>query len=130
MQTIIQSVDNATFLSVVKDVGAGTYGAQALYRGIYPAAGGAFFSHGIRTCAYEAVLMVTTSMGMAYHMAQPIAAGVGTFGGTLVRIPCEVLKQQLQRNNYPNVKVWPKYTAWHLQSELDFGMKEHAPCTT
>lgn len=34
---------------------------------------------------------------------QGLASGVGTFLGTCIRIPCEVLKQRLQVGRYDNV---------------------------
>jgi hypothetical protein len=103
LKTRVQSIPGASIASVVKDVP--TLGRRAMYRGIVPSTSGAFSSHGIRTCAYEAGLMALASLGVPYMKAQPLAAFAGTFVGTLVRIPCEVLKQQLQRGNHPNVVV-------------------------
>jgi Mitochondrial carrier protein len=103
LKTRVQSIPGASIRSVVKHVP--NIGRRAIYRGIIPAGGGAFSSHGIRTCAYEAGLMALASCGLPYLKAQPIAAFAGTFAGTLVRIPCEVLKQQLQRGNHQNVWV-------------------------
>jgi hypothetical protein len=103
LKTRVQSIPGASIRSVVKDVP--TMGRRAIYKGIIPAGTGAFSSHGIRTCAYEAGLMVLGSLGLPYMQAQPLASFVGTFFGTLVRIPCEVLKQQLQNGNHSNVKV-------------------------
>lgn len=99
----MQSIPGATIRSVVRDVP--TIGARAMYRGIAPAATGAFSSHGVRTCAYEAALLGAASLGLSAGRAQPLAAFVGTTVGTMFRIPCEVLKQQLQRGNYSDVQA-------------------------
>ena len=34
---------------------------------------------------------------------QGLASGMGTFLGTCIRIPCEVLKQRLQTGKHPNM---------------------------
>lgn len=34
---------------------------------------------------------------------QGLSSGIGTFLGTCIRIPCEVLKQRLQTGRHPNV---------------------------
>jgi hypothetical protein len=103
IKTRVQSIPRATIRSALQD--ARTMGRRAIYRGIIPASTGAFSCHGIRTCAYEAGLMTLASVGVPYFQAQPLASLVGTFFGTVVRIPCEVLKQQLQNGNHENVKV-------------------------
>ena len=46
-----------------------------------------------------------STVGIPFLQAQPAASFLGTFVGTTVRIPCEVLKQQLQRGNHKNVQV-------------------------
>jgi Mitochondrial carrier protein len=103
LKTRVQSIPGASIRSVVSDIPA--LGRRALYRGIIPAATGAFSSHGIRTCAYEAGLIGMSSFGIPFLQAQPLASFLGTVVGTVVRIPCEVLKQQLQRGNHENVRV-------------------------
>jgi Mitochondrial carrier protein len=40
---------------------------------------------------------------VAWVQLQGLASGVGTFLGTCIRIPCEVLKQRLQVGRYDNV---------------------------
>jgi hypothetical protein len=104
IKTRVQSIPGATISSALRD--ARTLGRRAMYRGLIPATTGAFSCHGIRTCAYEAGLMTLASLGMPYFQAQPVASLAGTFFGTVVRIPCEVLKQQLQNGNHENVKVF------------------------
>jgi Mitochondrial carrier protein len=103
LKTRVQSIPGASIRSVVKDIP--TLGKKALYRGIIPAGTGAFSSHGIRTCAYEAGMIGMSSLGLPFLQAQPLASLLGTVVGTVVRIPCEVLKQQLQRGNQENVRV-------------------------
>lgn len=103
LKTRVQSIPGASIPSVVKDIP--TLGKKALYRGIIPATSGAFSSHGVRTCAYEAGLIGMSSLGFPFLQAQPLASLLGTMVGTVVRIPCEVLKQQLQRGNQENVRV-------------------------
>ena len=103
LKTRVQSIPGASIQSVVKSVPE--LGARAMYRGIIPAVSGSFSSHGIRTCGYEACMIALGACGVPYMQAQPVASFVGTFVGTLVRIPCEVLKQQLQAGRHENVKV-------------------------
>lgn len=103
LKTRVQSIPGASIASVAREVPQ--MGRRTLYRGIIPASTGAFSSHGIRTCAYEAGLIAMSSVGIPFLQAQPAASFLGTFVGTIVRIPCEVLKQQLQRGNHPNAKV-------------------------
>lgn len=103
LKTRIQSIPGASIGSVFKDIPE--IGKRALYRGIIPAGTGAFSSHGVRTCAYEAGLIGMSSLGLPFLQAQPLASLLGTVVGTVVRIPCEVLKQQLQRGNQDNVRV-------------------------
>lgn len=105
LKTRVQSIPGASIASVAREVPQ--MGRRALYRGIVPAGTGAFSSHGIRTCAYEGALIAMSSVGIPFLQAQPAASFLGTLVGTTVRIPCEVLKQQLQRGNHANVQVRP-----------------------
>ena len=66
-----------------------------MYRGSIPAVTGAAMSHGLRTGAYEAsrLLLVFLFPSMPNGIVQPVASGFGTFIGTGLRIPAEVVKQ-------------------------------------
>jgi len=84
-------------------------GARRLYLGIVPAVAGAATSHGIRTASYEwarvmlAPLVALGLPGLSETAVQGIASGFGTFLGTGVRIPNEVLKQRLQTGQHAHV---------------------------
>jgi len=84
-------------------------GARRLYLGILPAVAGAATSHGIRTASYEwarvalAPLLALGLPGVSETAIQGIASGFGTFLGTAVRIPNEVLKQRLQTGQHAHV---------------------------
>lgn len=70
---------------------------------MFPAVSGQFVSHGLRTFAFEGSLTGLKALtgGAAELQMQALASGVGTMLGTVVRIPCEVLKQRLQVRAYP-----------------------------
>ncbi len=84
-------------------------GARRLYLGIIPAVAGAASSHGIRTASYEwarvmlAPLAALGLPGLNDTTLQGVASGFGTFLGTGVRIPNEVLKQRLQTGQHAHV---------------------------
>ena len=82
-------------------------GARRLYLGIIPAVAGTATSHGIRTASYEwARVMLSPLLGLpgvSDTAIQGIASGFGTFLGTGVRIPNEVLKQRLQTGQHAHV---------------------------
>ncbi len=84
-------------------------GPRRLYLGIIPAVTGAATSHGIRTASYEwarvvlAPLLALGLPGVSETAIQGIASGFGTFLGTGVRIPNEVLKQRLQTGQHAHV---------------------------
>ena len=84
-------------------------GPRRLYLGIIPAVTGAATSHGIRTASYEwarvalAPLLALGVPGLNDTAIQGIASGFGTFLGTGVRIPNEVLKQRLQTGQHAHV---------------------------
>lgn len=103
MKTRMQSTAGATFASIAKS--APDIGVKGLYRGIIPAATGNFVSHGVRTFSYEASFSALTTLtgGAAELQMQGLASGMGTFLGTCIRIPCEVLKQRLQTGKHPNM---------------------------
>ena len=83
-----------------------------LYRGVVPATGGAFLSHGIRASAYEAALAGLAALavaagtdpaaGLGELRRQALASGGASFVGVVARLPTEVLKQRLQCGAYPD----------------------------
>ncbi|KAK3251019.1 hypothetical protein CYMTET_39630 [Cymbomonas tetramitiformis] len=83
-----------------------TQGPKGLYPGIIPAIAGAAMSHGLRTASYEGTKQLLAPLeklpGVSEVQIQGFASGVGTVLGTGFRIPCEVLKQQLQCGLHPN----------------------------
>lgn len=84
-------------------------GARRLYLGIIPAVMGASSSHGVRTASYEAARVMLAPLaalgipGVNDTFLQGLASGVGTFLGTGLRIPNEVLKQRLQTGQHGHV---------------------------
>jgi hypothetical protein len=84
-------------------------GAKRLYLGIIPAVLGASSSHGVRTASYEAARVALAPLaalglpGVNDTFLQGLASGVGTFLGTGLRIPNEVLKQRLQTGQHAHV---------------------------
>ena len=84
-------------------------GARRLYLGIIPAVLGASSSHGVRTASYEAARVALAPLaalglpGVNDTFLQGLASGVGTFLGTGLRIPNEVLKQRLQTGQHAHV---------------------------
>ena len=97
------SVGGKPLLSIVKNAIRG--GKTVLFRGSVPAVVGAACSHGTRTGIYEVFKAVlTTSLPfLPAVQVQGLSSAAGTLIGTGVRIPCEVLKQQLQNGNHDNV---------------------------
>jgi Ca2+-binding EF-hand superfamily protein len=94
-----------TLLELIKSVPK--LGPRKIYQGIIPAVSGNFLGHGLRTATYE-VVCIALAPAMAFPLVtettiQGLGSGLGTFFGTCVRIPCEVLKQRLQTDQYPNV---------------------------
>ncbi|KAJ7975107.1 mitochondrial substrate carrier family protein [Quillaja saponaria] len=80
-------------------------GAQGLYRGSIPAILGQFSSHGLRTgiCEASRLLLINIAPALPEIQVQSLSSFCGTFLGTAVRIPCEVLKQRLQAGLFDNV---------------------------
>jgi len=103
LKTRVQSTAGATFGSIARSAPA--IGVRGLYRGIIPAVGGSFVSHGVRTLSYEATAtgLARLLKGAAELQVQGVASGVGTVFGTCIRIPCEVMKQRLQVGRHSNV---------------------------
>ncbi|CAI7828328.1 unnamed protein product [Closterium sp. NIES-53] len=108
-QTRVQA-SSASLSEVVRSVPS--IGIQGLYRGAPPAILGQFASHGLRTGAYEASKMLLTSMlpNLTEYQIQPVASLCSTVLGTALRIPCEVLKQQLQAGLYSSTGAALKAT--------------------
>ena len=100
-KTLLQAMDKAPgLLQFVRD-----RGMRGVYQGVTPSFIGAFSGHGIRAASTEGGLMALKAVGVPFMLAQLVSAWFGTIVGTAARIPCEVLKQQLQRGNYPNTQV-------------------------
>ncbi|CAI5495382.1 unnamed protein product [Closterium sp. Naga37s-1] len=109
IKTRVQA-SSASLSEVVRSVPS--IGIQGLYRGAPPAILGQFASHGVRTGAYEASKMLLTSMlpNLTEYQVQPVASLCSTVLGTALRIPCEVLKQQLQAGLYSSTGAALKAT--------------------
>lgn len=94
-------------LGILKSVPRSPAGVRTLYQGILPSVTGNFFGHGMRAATYEIARLalgpLTIFPMVSEITVQGMSAGVGTLVGTCVRIPCEVLKQKLQTQQYSNV---------------------------
>lgn len=92
---------------ILKSVPRNPAGVRTLYQGIVPSVTGNFFGHGMRAATYEMARLVFGPLTLLPFVSeitvQGMSAGVGTLVGTCVRIPCEVLKQKLQTQQYTNV---------------------------
>lgn len=101
LKTRLQAtVGDKSLLTIIKTAIKG--GRQVLFRGSVPAVVGAACSHGTRTGIYELFksILSTSLPFLPSVQVQGLASAAGTFLGTGVRIPCEVLKQQLQNGNH------------------------------
>ncbi|QDZ23492.1 mitochondrial substrate carrier protein [Chloropicon primus] len=103
VKTMLQASSKGTIMTVFKD--AAKLGRKGLYRGIIPATAGAASSQGFRVGVFEAAKLGTKMLlpSIPDLQVQTIASGMGSFIGTAVRIPCEVLKQRLQAGQYTGV---------------------------
>jgi len=94
-------------IGILKSVPRNPAGVRTLYQGILPSVTGNFFGHGMRAATYEMARLVLGPLTLLPFVSeitvQGMSAGVGTLVGTCVRIPCEVLKQKLQTQQYTNV---------------------------
>ncbi|KAL3820101.1 hypothetical protein ACJIZ3_006006 [Penstemon smallii] len=80
-------------------------GVRGLYMGSIPAIFGQFFSHGLRTglCEISKLVLINVAPTTPKLQVESMASFFGTFLGTAMRIPCEVLKQRLQAGQFDNV---------------------------
>ncbi|XP_073304355.1 uncharacterized protein [Primulina huaijiensis] len=80
-------------------------GVQGLYKGSIPAILGQFSSHGLRTgiCEASKCVLIKFAPTLPEIQVQSLSSFCSTFLGTIMRIPCEVLKQRLQVGLYGNV---------------------------
>jgi Ca2+-binding EF-hand superfamily protein len=103
LKTRLQASSGGSILSVFRSVGE--IGRRGLYRGVIPATAGAASSQGFRVGVFEAMKLGTKVLvpSIPDLQVQTIASGMGSLIGTVVRIPCEVLKQRLQAGQYPGV---------------------------
>ena len=97
------SVGDKSLMSIIRAAVRG--GKTVLFRGSVPAVVGAACSHGTRTGVYEIskIALASSVPFLPVVQIQGLSSAAGTLIGTGVRIPCEVLKQQLQNGNHPNV---------------------------
>ncbi|CAG7907272.1 unnamed protein product [Brassica rapa] len=103
VKTQVQASTTLSFIEIMSKIPE--IGARGLYKGSIPAVVGQFASHGLRTSIYEAsrLALPLVAPGLLDIQVQPIASFLGTVLGTTLRIPCEVLKQRLQANQFDNI---------------------------
>ncbi|CAH8341887.1 unnamed protein product [Eruca vesicaria subsp. sativa] len=103
VKTQVQASTTLSFIEIMSKIPE--IGARGLYKGSIPAVVGQFASHGLRTSIYEASRLALPFLAPGLHdiQVQPIASFLGTVLGTTLRIPCEVLKQRLQANQFDNI---------------------------
>ncbi|KAF8080855.1 hypothetical protein N665_0919s0017 [Sinapis alba] len=112
VKTQVQASTTLSFIEIMSKIPE--IGARGLYKGSIPAVVGQFASHGLRTSIYEAsrLALPLVAPGLLDIQVQPIASFLGTVLGTTLRIPCEVLKQRLQANQFDNI-VEATLSTWH-----------------
>ncbi|XP_010547912.1 PREDICTED: S-adenosylmethionine mitochondrial carrier protein [Tarenaya hassleriana] len=112
IKTQVQASTTLSFLETLSRIPE--IGSRGLYKGSIPAVAGQFASHGLRTSIYEAskLGLVHIAPTLPDVQVQSIASFLGTFLGTVMRIPCEVLKQRLQANLFDNT-VEAATVTWH-----------------
>ncbi|KAL1210238.1 putative S-adenosylmethionine carrier 2 [Cardamine amara subsp. amara] len=103
VKTQVQASTTLSFLEIMSKIPE--IGARGLYKGSIPAVVGQFASHGLRTSIYEAsrLALPLVAPNLLDIQVQSIASFFGTVLGTTLRIPCEVLKQRLQANQFDNI---------------------------
>ncbi|GER28306.1 mitochondrial substrate carrier family protein [Striga asiatica] len=96
---------SASIMHPVDTIKLPQYGVHALYRGSIPAIVGQFSSHGLRTgiCEASKLVLINVAPGLPLMQVESMSSFCGTFLGTAMRIPCEVLKQRLQAGLFENV---------------------------
>ncbi|KAG7572387.1 Mitochondrial substrate/solute carrier [Arabidopsis suecica] len=111
-KTQVQASTTLSFLEILSKIPE--IGARGLYKGSIPAVVGQFASHGLRTSIYEAskLALPLVAPTLLDIQVQSIASFLGTVLGTTLRIPCEVLKQRLQANQFDNI-VEATVSVWH-----------------
>ena len=81
-------------------------GFTGLYRGLVPAVGGILPAAALYMGLYTTLKRALTHrFPRARTAAVAASAGVADMASTLVRVPCERLKQQLQAGMYPHVRA-------------------------
>ncbi|EFH57040.1 binding protein [Arabidopsis lyrata subsp. lyrata] len=112
VKTQVQASTTLSFLEILSKIPE--IGARGLYKGSIPAVVGQFASHGLRTSIYEASKLAVPLVAptLLDIQVQSIASFLGTVLGTTLRIPCEVLKQRLQANQFDNI-VEATVSVWH-----------------
>ncbi|CAA0821222.1 mitochondrial substrate carrier family protein [Striga hermonthica] len=103
IKTWVQASSTLNFPEVMSKLPQ--YGVRALYRGSIPAIVGQFSSHGLRTgiCEASKLVLINVAPELPLMQVESMSSFCGTFLGTAVRIPCEVLKQRLQAGLFENV---------------------------
>ncbi|CAN8284392.1 unnamed protein product [Cochlearia groenlandica] len=114
VKTQVQASTTLSFLEILSKIPE--IGARGLYKGSIPAVVGQFASHGLRTSIYEAskLALPLVSPSLPDIQVQSVASFIGTVLGTTLRIPCEVLKQRLQANQFDNI-VEATVSVWHQE---------------
>ncbi|ESQ50206.1 hypothetical protein EUTSA_v10002008mg [Eutrema salsugineum] len=112
VKTQVQASTTMSFVEIMSKIPE--IGARGLYKGSIPAVVGQFASHGLRTSIYEASRLALPLVAPALLdiQVQSVASLLGTVLGTILRIPCEVLKQRLQANQFDNI-MEATISTWH-----------------
>ncbi|KAH6804867.1 mitochondrial substrate carrier family protein [Perilla frutescens var. frutescens] len=103
VKTQVQASSTLSFAEILSKLPQ--LGLRGLYMGSIPAIVGQFSSHGLRTGICEVTKIVLINVAPTLPEIQVESAGsfLGTFLGTTMRIPCEVLKQRLQAGQFNHV---------------------------
>lgn len=103
VKTQVQASTTLSFTEILSKLPQ--LGLRGLYMGSIPAIVGQFASHGLRTgiCEVTKILLINVAPSLPEIQVESVGSFLGTFLGTTMRIPCEVLKQRLQAGQFNHV---------------------------
>ncbi|XP_047982410.1 calcium-binding mitochondrial carrier protein SCaMC-1-like [Salvia hispanica] len=103
VKTQVQASSALSFIEIMSKLPQ--LGLRGLYLGSIPAIVGQFLSHGLRTgiCEVTKIALINVAPSLPELQVESAGSFLGTFLGTTMRIPCEVLKQRLQAGQFNHV---------------------------
>ncbi|XP_047956128.1 calcium-binding mitochondrial carrier protein SCaMC-1-like [Salvia hispanica] len=103
VKTQVQASSALSFIEIMSKLPQ--LGLRGLYLGSIPAIVGQFLSHGLRTgiCEVTKIALINVAPSLPELQVESAGSFLGTFLGTTMRIPCEVLKPRLQAGQFNHV---------------------------